>query len=193
MKFTIQNEITANYLANYKPFQLKTIVVSANGYQHGFCEPFLSLIDSGAKFTSISSKRMNLILPHILDANGEPLQPVTSIKSKGVYGKTQDSPVYILPHLYIDKIHLTDVVVSVPETNNYDCLIGRSILHQCVATYDPEFDVMHFEFKDTLKPDKQKINGINTFGDVNLFAMFGDESDLIGHKQSDEFEISTNF
>jgi hypothetical protein len=85
-----------------------------------------------------------------------------------------ESPIYVIPRLCIGKISLTDVVVIVPETKNFDCLIGRSILHQCIATYDPEADNMQFDFKDSLKQSKQAIQGMATFGDVQLFAEFAE-------------------
>ena len=172
MKFTIANEITEHYLENFKPFQLKSVVVSAGGFESGFSEPFLSMIDSGAKNTSISSKRMNAILPDIRDKHGKPLQPIGTVKARGVFGKERDSLVYVLPHFYLGNIHFTDLVVTVPESENYDCLIGRSILHQCIATYDPNADMMHFDFDARLKQSKQKILDIATFGSVNLFAEF---------------------
>jgi len=172
MKFTEANIQTDDYLKNFKPFQLKTVVVSAGGFEAGFSEMFLSLLDSGAKNTSISSKRMNAILQDIKDKDGKPLEPVGVVKSKGVFGKEQDSLVYVLPHFYLGRIHFENLVVTVPETNNYDCLIGRSILHQCISTYDPLTDMMHFDFDPRLKQNQQTILGHATFGKVHLFAEF---------------------
>jgi hypothetical protein len=62
----------------------------------------------------------------------------------------------------------------VPETDNYDCLIGRSILHQCISTYDPLTDTMHFDFDKRLQQHKQAILGYATFNKVNLFAEFSE-------------------
>jgi hypothetical protein len=139
MKFTEPNVKTDNYLENFKPFQLKAVAVSAGGYEAGFSEPFLGLLDSGAKNASISSKRMNAILEDVRDKDGKPLQ------------------LYILPHFYLGKIHFEDLVVTVPESNNFDCLIGRSILHQCISTYDPLTDMVHFDFDPRLQQNKQTI------------------------------------
>jgi len=82
----------------------------------------------------------------VRDKNGNQLQPVGTVKSKGVFGKEQDALVYILPHFYLGRIHFEDLAVTVLETNNYDCLVGRSILHQCISTYDPNTDMMCFDF-----------------------------------------------
>jgi len=172
MKFSIPNEQTANYLQNFKPYQVKTVIVSANGFQEGYCESFLSLLDPGAKNTSISSKRMARILPDIKDKHGKPLESIGKVKIMGILGKEQLAPVYILPHLYLGSIHLTDVAVTVPETENYDCLIGRSILHQSITTYDPKNDMIHFDFDESLKQDKQNVLNAVAFGDVHLFAEF---------------------
>jgi hypothetical protein len=172
MIFEVNNVVRPYHNENFKPFQLWTVVASKNGYQDGISERFLALLDNGAKYFSISSKRMESILPVIRDKHGHPLQPVGEVKSKGVYGKERVAPVYILPNLYLDRIHLSDAAVVVPETDNFDCLIGRSILHQCAVTYDPEFDMIQFNFKESLKPGKQAISGVLAFRDVNLFAEF---------------------
>ena len=68
MKFKIANEKTGNYLENFKPFQLWSVAVSANGSQAGFSERFLALVDSGAKNTCISSKRMKEVLTKVSDS-----------------------------------------------------------------------------------------------------------------------------
>jgi hypothetical protein len=60
----------------------------------------------------------------------------------------------------------------VPETDNYDCLIGRSILHQCITIYDPKADMIHFDFDECLKQNKQKVLDAMAFGEVHLFAEF---------------------
>jgi hypothetical protein len=97
MTFSLPNEIRKHHIENFKPFQLSTVVVSAGGFEAGFSESFLSLLDIGAKNTSISSKRMNMILKDIQDKHGNPLQPLGKVKSKGVFGKEQEALVYILP------------------------------------------------------------------------------------------------
>jgi len=172
MKFTLDNEIREHYVENFKPFQLNSVVVSAGGFEFGFSDSFLSLIDSGAKTTCISSKRMKRILRHVRDKNGKPLQPTGKVGASGVFGSERESLVYILPHFYLGKIHFTDLVVTVLESDNFDCLVGRSILHQCIATYDPKANQMHFDFDPSLEQSKQKILDIVTFGSVELFAEF---------------------
>jgi len=170
VKFAEPNVKTENYLENFKPFQLSSVVVSAGGFELGFSDRFLALLDSGAKNTSISSKRMKLILRKVRGEDGKQLQPVGKVKVKGVIGKEQDAPIYILPHFYLGKMHFKNLTVTVPETNNFDCLIGRSILHQCVSTYDPLTDMMYFDFDARLQCDKQTILGYAVFDSVHLFA-----------------------
>jgi len=178
MKFTLKNEVPPEpdayriFLQNYKPFQCKTVVTSVGGWDKGFCDPFLAMFDTGAKHICISSARMELILEKVFDESGKPLVPFDKIKSRGVYGNEQWAPLYKLPHLYIGQLHLTDVVVCVPKTNNFDCLIGRSILHQCVATYDPEMNEIILDFKDSLKSEKQTLKGEYVFGTVEMYAEF---------------------
>jgi len=172
MKFSIANEKSENFKHNFKPYQVKTVVVSANGFHEGCSQSFLSLIDHGAKNTSIASTLMEDILPDIKDKDGKPLKPIGEVTVFGILGKPQLAPVYILPHLYIGKIHLTDVAVTVPQTSNYGCLIGRSILHQCITTYDPKNDMIHFDFDESLKQDKQNVLNAVAFGDIHLFAEF---------------------
>ena len=172
MKFSIANEKIENYQQNFKPYQIKTVAVSANGFREGYSQSFLSLIDNGAKNTSISSVLMEDILLKVKDKSGNPLKPIGEVPVIGILGKPQLAPVYILPHLYLGKIHLTDVAVTVPQTSNYGCLIGRSILHQSITTYDPKTDMIHFDFDESLKQDKQNVLNAVAFGDVHLFAEF---------------------
>jgi len=180
VKFTLKNEVPIDtsehkeFLLNFKPFQSRTVVTSSGGWSDGFSEPFLAMFDTGAKHTCISSARMQQILAKVFDENGNPLLPFDSVKSRGVYGKEQLSPLYKLPHLYIGNLHLTDVVVCVPDSKNFDCLIGRSILHQCVSTYDPEADEIVLDFKESLKSKKQMLKGAYVFGTVELYAEFHD-------------------
>ena len=170
MKFTEPNVKTENYLEHFKAFQLSCVAVSAGGFEDGFSDRFLGLLDGGAKNTSISSKRMKAIMRKVKGKDGKELQPIGTIKIKGVVGKEQDALVYILPHFYLGKIHFEDLVVTVPESNNFDCLIGRSILHQCISTYDPLTDMIHFDFDPRLQQDKQTILGHAVFGKVHLYT-----------------------
>jgi len=151
MKFSEQNIKTDDYLQHFKAFQLSCVAVSAGGFADGFSDRFLGLIDGGAKNTCISSKRMKTILRKVKGNNGKELQPIGTIKIKGVVGHEQDALVYRVPHFYLGKIHFEDLIVTVPESNNFDCLIGRSILHQCISTYDPLADMIHFDFDPRLQ------------------------------------------
>jgi len=56
----------------------------------------------------------------------------------------------------------------------HDFLTGRSILHQCIATYGPKADMMCFDFDTDLKQSKQKILDTATFGNVDSFAEFSE-------------------
>ena len=170
MKFTEPNIKTEDYLEHFKAFQLSCVAVSAGGYADGFSDRFLGLLDGGAKNTCISSKRMKAILRKVKCKDGKELQSVGTVKIKGVVGNEQDALVYILPHFYLGKIHFEDLVVTVPKSNNFDCLIGRSILHQCISTYDPLTDMVHFDFDPRLQQNKQTILGHAVFGKVHLFA-----------------------
>ena len=172
MKFTLANETRERYAEDFKPFQLNSVVVSANGFTAGYSDSFLSLIDTGAKNTSISSKIMKTILPVILDRRGQQLKPIGSVKSFGIFGKPRESLIYILPHFYLGKIHFTDLLVTVPETDNFNCVIGRSVLHSCITTFDPKTDTMHFDFDDELQQSRQTLLNFATFGSVELFAEF---------------------
>ena len=178
MIFTLKNEVPTDisehqeFLLNFKPFQSRTVATSAGGWSEGFSEPFLAMFDTGARHTCISSARMQQILAKVFDENGKPLVPFDKVKSRGVYGNEQWSPLYKLPHLYIGYLHLTDVVVCVPDSRNFDCLIGRSVLHQCVSTYDPETDEIILDFKESLKAKKQMLKGAYVFGTVEMYAEF---------------------
>jgi len=170
MIFNVVNEKADDYVSDYKPFQIKTIAVSANGYTNGVSELFLSMIDTGAKTTSISNKRMEKILANVLDKNDQKLQPIGTAKSRGIYGGWQETLLYCIPHLYLAQIHLTDVIVSVADTDNFDCLIGRSILHQCITTLNPKTDMMTFDFDDELRNSKQSILGYKVFNEIQLYS-----------------------
>jgi len=172
LKFTIKNEKTKNYMKSFKPFQLVVVATSAGGYSNGFCEPFLALVDTGAMHTCISREIMDKIIEKVRDSDGNPLQPVDYVDSQGVYGKSHRTPMYIIPNLYLDKIHLTNVVVVVPDSDNFDCLIGRSILHRCISTFNPQDDTMCFDF--VVEP-KQTLKGLPAFEEVKLFAEFSDD------------------
>ncbi|MCL1882364.1 MAG: retroviral-like aspartic protease family protein [Defluviitaleaceae bacterium] len=156
-------------------FQLKAVAVSAKGYSQGFCTPFEALIDSGAFHTCISKTIMDKILDKVFDENGNRLQEVGKSNAMGVYGKSSKESIYILPHFYLGSIHLTDVAVTVLNTKNIQCLIGRSILQQCVLTLDPEQNNMYFNFKESLKQQKRLVDNVMPFADVLQFAEFSAE------------------
>jgi len=168
--FTLENVMKSPLLG----YQLKAVAVSANGFLHGYSESFHAMLDSGALHTCISKSIMEDILKVVFDENGNPLQEVGRASAKGVYGKANQEPIYVLPHFYLGGIHLTDVAVTVLDTNNIQCLVGRSILHQCILTLDPEANNMKFEFKDSMKAQKQLVDGIKPFGDVCQLAVFDD-------------------
>jgi hypothetical protein len=164
-------------LKNIKPspmhgYQLKAVAISARGYKNGFSQPFDALIDPGAFHTCISKAIMEDILDEVVDENGNALREAGKANALGVYGDTNREPVYILPHLYVGGMHLTNVAVTVLDSNNFQCLIGRSILHQCVLTLDPELNNMHFNFKESLKQHKEPVDGICPFDAVLQFAEF---------------------
>ena len=160
-----------------KGFQLNTVVVSENGWQHGVSNAFCALIDPGAKHTSVSKRIMRNILEKVRDKNGNSLRIVAYTEAGGVYGEIHKEPVYLLPHLFLGRIHLTNVTVAMLNSNNFDCLIGRSILHQCILTLDPESNSMTFDFRDSLKSQKALLDDLLPFEDVELFAE-GGVSDL---------------
>ena len=166
--FTLEN-ISETPLRGY---QLNAVAVSAGGYSHGYSDSFEALIDPGAFHTCVSKSLMDKILKKIVCKNGNRLQEVGKANALGVYGKSNREPIYVLPHFYIGSIHLTDVAVTVLNTKNIQCLVGRSILQQCILTLNPEQNNMQFNFKDSLKQQKQLVDGILPFTDVLQFAEF---------------------
>jgi len=165
-EFTLKN-IRKSPLEGY---QQKAVVVSANGYSQGFSVPFDAMIDTGAFHTCISKTLMDKILKKVVDSSGNRLEEVGRANAMGVYGHSNQEPIYILPHFYLGDIHLTDVAVTVLKTDNIQCLIGRSILHQCELTLNPERNDIHFVFKESFKQHKQLIDNVVPFGDVFQFA-----------------------
>ena len=164
--FTLDN-IKTSPLQGY---QLKAVAVSAGGYSQGFSESFDALIDSGAYHTCISKNLMDKILQELVDENGNRLQEAGKAATIGVYGKPNQEPIYVLPHFYLGGIHLTEVAVTVLNTKNIQCLVGRSILHQCILTLNPKLNNMHFNFEEDLKEHKQLLDGIEPFADVSQFG-----------------------
>jgi hypothetical protein len=86
-----------------------------------------------------------------------------------VFGGAQVSILYLLPCLILGNMRLEDVVVSVLDTDNFECLLGRTVLYRCVSTFDPDLEEMHFDFKENLTQNKLTIAGIPTFNKVFLF------------------------
>ena len=163
VQFTLDN-IKTSPLQGY---QLKAVVVSAGGYSQGFSESFDALIDSGAYHTCISKALMDKILKEVVDENGSHLKEFGKATTMGVYGKSNREPIYVLPHFYLGDIHLTDVAVTVLNTKNIQCLVGRSILHQCILTLNPKMNNMHFDFDESLKDQKQLIDNIEPFAEFS--------------------------
>ena len=155
-----------------KGFWQKVVIVSANGYLQGRSDVFNALIDPRAFHTCVSRAVMDNILETVVDKDGNKLKNAGKTNAQGVYGKVYQASVYILPHFYLGAIHLEDVAAAVLETNNIQCLIGRSILHQCILTLNPELNNMRFVFKEKLKPYKKLIDGFLPFGDVYEHAEF---------------------
>ena len=157
-----------------KGYQLKAVAVSAEGYAYGYSDSFDALIDTGAYHTCVSKTLMDKILKKVVDKHGNKLKEAGKSNAMGVYGQSYQEPIYILPHFYLGSIHLTDVAVTVLKTDNIQCLVGRSILHQCILTLNPEMNNMQFAFKDGLKCQKKLIDNILPFSDVFQFAEFSD-------------------
>lgn len=166
--FTLKN-VSKTPLRGY---QLKAVAVSSKGYSQGFSNPFDALIDPGAFHTCISKSLMDKILKRVFDENGERLKEVGKANALGVYGLAKKEPIYMIPHFYLGSIHLTDVAITVLDTDNIQCLIGRSILQQCVLTLDPEHNNMQFNFKESLKQQKRLVDNVVPFADVLQFAEF---------------------
>jgi len=148
---------------------LKSIVTSANGYAEGISKPFNALVDSGAFHTCVSDKIMDDIIKNVRDENHEQLEPVSHGNAGGIYGDIHKEPIYILPNFYLGNMHLENVAVMVLRNSNIDCLIGRSILHQCVLTLDSEENAMTFDFRETLKSGKQRMDGVVPFSRVKVY------------------------
>jgi len=170
LSFTRQN-IMPSPMQGY---QLKAVAVGANGFFDGFTNPFNALIDPGARHTSVSKSIMNKILLKIRDENNGILQQRGTAKVAGVYGKQVEEPVYIVPRFYLGGFCLKNVVVIASSSDNFQCLIGRSILHQCILTLNPELNNITFDFKDCLKTKKALIDGLLSFEEVYQFAEFDD-------------------
>jgi len=162
LQFTLDNIKTSPM----QGYQLKAVAVSAKGFDYGFSQPFDALIDPGAFHTCISKTIMEDILEEVFDENGNKLTQAGKSNAMGVYGKSNLEPIYVLPHFYLGGIHLTNVAVTVLNTKNIQCLIGRSILHQCILTLNPKLNNMHFDFDEGLKNQKQLIDGVEPFDDV---------------------------
>jgi len=166
--FTLDNTMKTSL----QGYQLKAVAVSANGYSCGYSDSFDALIDPGAFHTCISKSLMDKILKRVFDENDNPLQEVGKSNALGVYGNPNKEPIFILPHFYLGSIHLKNVAVTVLNTKNIQCLVGRSILHQCILTLDPGLNNMCFSFKESLKKQKQLVDNIVPFTEVLQFAEF---------------------
>ena len=69
-------------------------------------------------------------------------------------------------------VNTGEIAVTVPTSKNFDCLVGRSILHQCELTLDPEANNMTFNFKESLRESKYTLKGIPCFEKLSQFAEF---------------------
>jgi hypothetical protein len=178
MVFKLDNRKLDKYLANYKPFQVSVLAYGARGVRYGFVNSIPAMIDTGAKHTVFGKSVIEEILDKVKDERGNELKPQGYVLSQGVHGDAVSLPWYIIPNLCLmgetptDIIRLTNVAVLALNSNNIECLIGRTILHQCILTTDPENDVIQFDFKDSLKTDKQMFCDSPVFDEVSLFAEF---------------------
>jgi hypothetical protein len=178
MVFKLDNCKSSDYVANYKPFQLRATAYGVGGVRRGFSQPVLAMIDPGAKHTIFGKRVMRDVLEKVKDENGNEIKPQGKISSQGVYGDSVVLLWYIIPNLCLygatpnDGIHLTNVAVIASNSDNMQCLIGRTILHQCILTLDPKNDTMKFDFDDDLKTDKQTFCNTPVFEEVSLFAEF---------------------
>jgi hypothetical protein len=176
VEFKLNNCKTDTYITSYKPFQLTATVYGKAGAKHGFVSQISALVDSGAKNTLLGKSVMKRILTKVKDERGSTLKPQGYVSSQGVYGDAVTLPWYIIPNLCLfgatptAGIRLTNVAIIASNSDNMECLIGRSILHQCILTLDPESDVMYFDFKDSLKPNKQTFGNAAVFEDVSFIC-----------------------
>ncbi|MCL1903093.1 MAG: retroviral-like aspartic protease family protein [Oscillospiraceae bacterium] len=177
MKFTIKNRQSNNYLTNYKPFTMWATAFDARGARFGYAARIPALIDTGAKNTFLGKSAMDKILAKVKDVDGNPLKPQGCVATQGVHGGVVELPWYIIPNLSLmgadpkeDAILLRNVAVVASNSDNVQCLIGRSILHQCILMLDPLSDAMHFDFDDRLRDTKQTIGNTAVFEEVSLFA-----------------------
>jgi len=170
LKFVIKNKQTDSYLSNFKPPIVAGTVISGGGFTDGYVRHIPMLIDTGAKHTLMSKRWMKRILQRIKDESGQALTPVGESRTQGVYGGEVVSPIYILPYLCVGNMRFEKVAVVASESDNFDCLIGRSILHCCTFVYDAISDEMSFDFTDSIPLPRQKVVGVDTFASVGLFA-----------------------
>jgi hypothetical protein len=155
-----------------KGYQLIAVAVSANGWQFGVGEAFRAIVDSGAFYTVIGETIMQKILHSVFDEYNKPLQPCGTVKTGGAFGGNVELPRYIIPHIYFGSMHFTNVSVLMSNNDNFQCLLGRSILNSCILTLNPELNNMKFEFTSNLSSRKESFDGVLPFEEVSQYASF---------------------
>jgi predicted aspartyl protease len=177
LKFSLKNLQSDTYHKDYKPFTMWATAFDARGARYGYVNRIPALIDTGAKNTFIGKSVMEQILAEVKDNNGNSLKPQGHVATQGVHGGIVELPWYIIPNFSLigadpkeDAILLRNVAIIASNSDNVQCLIGRSILHQCILLLDPVNDVIHFDFDDSLRSAKQMLGNIPVFEEVSLFA-----------------------
>ena len=160
MKFVLNNNSEVGYRKG--GIRINTVVTGVDNFNGGISPPFKSLIDTGAEDTCVSKAVMQRISSR-LDSQTSKITPIGHIMVRGLYGVEIPEPVYILPNFYLGDVWLTDVLVVAVETGNVQCIIGRSILHQCDMTITPGDNKILLEFNDSLKYNKETIKVITEY------------------------------
>jgi len=152
-------------------FWLKAFAMGTVNFQDGFSNPFDALIDSGAIHTCVSEKVMCDILDKIKDGCGNRLQPAGTTKVGGVYADVyKTEPIYIIPHVFFDKLHLENVAVAVLSNSSIDCIIGRTILHRCILQLNSLKNSVTFDFVPELRSKIKLVDGLPGFSNANIYT-----------------------
>ena len=167
MKITLPNAKKAPI----NGFWLKAFAMGTENFQSGFSDSFDALIDSGAIHTCVSEKIMNDILDKTKDADGQRLQQAGSTKVGGVYADIHKTePIYIIPHMYFDKLHLENVAITVLSNSSIDCIIGRTILHQCILQLNALENNITFDFVPELRGKMKLVDGLPGFSKASIYT-----------------------
>jgi hypothetical protein len=153
-------------------YQLWAVASSAD-WASGVSERFRALVDPGAKHTSVGKSIMDGILSRVRSEDNSPLQILDMVKTRGAFGDEVMLPQYIIPNMYLGKMHFVDVSVLVSDGDNYECLLGRSILNSCILTLNPLANEMTFTFLAQLAQCKALPDGVKPFTDVYEYTELG--------------------